>query len=889
MRRRFIITMLISLIYIMGTAQIKYARVVISVPKSQVKFLYQSDLGIDHGYYDDMPGTFTTTIHSADTLLLRQLGYRFTVTTDDETAWFQQNNDPADFYRYSINPAQVPSAGNRLLYNAPAQAIGTLIATPAAFSNGSMGGYYTLAELKQKLDNMVAAYPSLVKIDTIGYTFENRPLWMVKLSDNVKTDEPEAEMLYTGLHHAREPNSMMNLVFFMQYLLENYASNARIAELINSRQLFFIPCMNPDGYEYNRIMNPSGGGLHRKNRSNTGSTNGVDLNRNYTPGWGYDNTGSSPTPSSDTYRGTAAFSEKETTALRDWLRNRKVTFTLNHHTYGGTFVIPPSCPCLSVTAAENSALRYIGAANARYNFYIVGTDPETVGYSTNGVTEDFLLAGDAGFRGKILGATPESGTAFWPAASQIIPTCKDLFYGNLQSALFAGSYTKVEDRNSIAVNALSGSFGFTAQRIGLLDSPTRVALIPLENIATVGTPVTINSMTNYLDTINGAVAYTLSAGIQSGQRIRYVWSAVTAGITVLDTVTCFYTPTILFTDNMEGSSVSAKWTVSSGWNYTTTAAYSGAKSLAESPSGNYTANAALTATCNTTLDLSNATNAMMSFRLRHNSQNGYDKLQVQTSPNGSTYTAAAGSNTVAESKGTIGGLPAYTGLQNTWSKEVINLSGLLGNPAARVRFQFTSDAATQADGFYIDDVEIIKTTSAPLPARKLVLSGSQQSAAMRLTWDGELDVHHAHFIVERSVDGANFTGITPGLTGAVFAYTDVQPFAGMSFYRIRQVDRDGQYMYSNVIKVVYHKGFTLVVAPVPAKDFLTIRWKGAVTGAMEINITDALGRLVHYRLVDAGAEGYYRLPVAGYAKGLYHVAVGTASAVTLTAVSFIKE
>lgn len=137
----------------------------------------------------------------------------------------------------------------------------------SGFGFGSMGGFYTLAEVLTELDNMKVLFPNLITTKvSIGNTIESRPMYMVKISDNPDIDENEPEVLYTALHHAREPQSMMQMIYFMYYLLENYNSNPSVQYLVNNRELFFIPVVNPDGYEYNRSTYPTGGGMWRKNR-----------------------------------------------------------------------------------------------------------------------------------------------------------------------------------------------------------------------------------------------------------------------------------------------------------------------------------------------------------------------------------------------------------------------------------------------------------------------------------------------------------------------------------------------------------------------------------------------------------------------------------------------
>lgn len=83
--------------------------------------------------------------------------------------------------------------------------------------------------------------------------------------------------------------SLTQLIYFMWYLLEEYANNEEIRELIDNTELYFIPCVNPDGYAFNASNKPEGGGMWRKNRwLHPSGFIGVDLNRNYGLAWGID-------------------------------------------------------------------------------------------------------------------------------------------------------------------------------------------------------------------------------------------------------------------------------------------------------------------------------------------------------------------------------------------------------------------------------------------------------------------------------------------------------------------------------------------------------------------------------------------------------------------------
>jgi len=165
-----------------------------------------------------------------------------------------------------------------------------------------------------ELDEMTNLYPNLISAKyTIGntQTIEGRDVYAIKISDNPGINEDEPEVLYTALIHAREPAAMQQLIWYMWYLLENYGTNDEITYLVDNLEMYFVPVVNPDGYEYNHSTDPNGGGMWRKNkRDNNGGgfseyNDGVDLNRNFGYNWGYDDSGSSPDPTSQTYRGTA--------------------------------------------------------------------------------------------------------------------------------------------------------------------------------------------------------------------------------------------------------------------------------------------------------------------------------------------------------------------------------------------------------------------------------------------------------------------------------------------------------------------------------------------------------------------------------------------------------
>jgi murein tripeptide amidase MpaA len=301
---------------------------------------------------------------------------------------------------------------------------------------GSMGGFPTFSEALAILDDMRAQYPSLISARaSLGQSHQGRDIWMVEISDNPGVDEGEPEVLITALHHAREPAGLTTVLYTMWYLLENYASDPYVRDLVNNRRLFVVPVLNPDGYVYNETTNPDGGGYWRKNRRNNGGGEfGVDLNRNYGYQWGYNNIGSSPSPSSETYRGPARFSEPELQALRDFLEGgRRVVGAFNYHTYGDLLIFPWGYRNLNTP--DHS--RFVAASRrmTAVNNYTYGTGPDIL-YEVNGGSDDWMY-GEQTTKPKIFSFTPEVGPDFWPPQSQIVPLAQENLRANLLLLQFA--------------------------------------------------------------------------------------------------------------------------------------------------------------------------------------------------------------------------------------------------------------------------------------------------------------------------------------------------------------------------------------------------------------------------------------------------------------------
>ncbi len=593
------------------------------------------------------------------------------------------------------------------------------------FQFGSMGGFYTLTEVIAELDTMKMLYPNLItERVSIGNSIENRPIWMVKISDYPDLNENEPQVLYTALHHAREPQGMMTVIYFMYYLLENYGINSEVTYLVNNRELYFIPVVNPDGYEYNRTTNPLGGGMWRKNRRNNGGSYGVDLNRNYGPYayWDAPNGGSSTSPSSDTYRGTAPFSEPETAVIRDFLLTKGIRACLNYHTYSNLLIYPYGA--LSRETPDSLIFREFARDMTAFNGYVYGTDQQTVGYRTRGNSDDYMYDGEpVSIRPKIFAMTPEVGSSsdgFWPPQSRIYPLAIENLRPNLYYAWIVGEYPTVASYNilsntghinrgdtvGIVIELKNKGLGngYNVSLVFESLSP-QLQLIANQNIIIDTLPARA-SVTNQSNPLKVKV----SNSAINGSKHKIVARISLNGVELIkDTISLLIgIPTQLLAEDFESGL--SHWQVMDSWGLTSSTSHTPNYSLTDSPTGSYPNNTNTYVNLVSTIDLTQSNAATLEFWTKWDIEAGWDFAQVRISTNnGSTWTTLKGKHT---KKGAgRGAQPAneygYDGTQLTWVKEEMDLNDFLGYQI-KLQFLLKSDAWETKDGWYIDDV-IIKS------------------------------------------------------------------------------------------------------------------------------------------------------------------------------------
>jgi carboxypeptidase T len=683
----------------------KYSRAKIHLDSNDKTLKRLSSLGIavDHGEHKKNT-YYISDFSEREIAMAKNNGYTVDILIDDVATYYSDQNKGKPVKKKeetekSLNDRSFDCTSN------------IAIVTPTHFQLGSMGGYYTYTELLAILDDMVAQFPNLITAKQAIGTFtsvEGRPIYWLKISDNPTADENEPEILYTALHHAREPASLSQTIFYMYYLLEHYGSDPEITALVNNTEMYFIPCVNPDGYVYNETTDPNGGGMWRKNRrDNNDGTYGIDLNRNYGFNWGYDNYGSSPSTNDETYRGPSAFSEPETQAMKWFCEQHQFKMGINYHTYGNDLIYPWGYIENLYTPDSAVFVNHTKLMTSQ-NHFLAGTGNQTVQYVTNGDSDDWAY-GEQGTKPKILSMTPEVGAAsdgFWPPQENIVPICENSLWQNIYGAELIGKYADAKDVSPSNLSQINGYLNYSVQRLGL-DSPATytVSIIPADSwIVSAGSPKTYSTM-SLLETRMDSISYTLNASITPGQTFQYVLRVNNGLYDKNDTITKIYGQgSIAYSNN--GSSISGYTSAGGNWGISTVNYVSAPSSITDSPTGNYNDNTQKTLQLNTSIDLNTAISATLKFWTRWEVEAKYDYVEIMASNDGgSSWTPLCGKYTKPGSSDQDYGMPLYDGQQLSWVREEISLNDYLGSTIS-LRFKLVSDQGVNYDGFYFDDLAI---------------------------------------------------------------------------------------------------------------------------------------------------------------------------------------
>ena len=276
--------------------------------------------------------------------------------------------------------------------------------------------------LKTQMERLAQRYNGIAKLETIGHSINGLPIYAMKVTKGARKHKAgkRPAVLYSATQHAREWLAGETSFRTLRLFLDNYGrrgtalgtdgqpvegvSSRELTRLVDKRELWFVPVMNPDGYDF--TFTPENR-LWRKNLRNNDddpaitAIDGVDPNRNFPTRWAYDDEGSNNERSSETYHGTGPASEPETRAILSLIDRVHFTSNKNDHTFGRLLLWPPGWQVDTRFADEPIMTALAGDDE---NPAIPGFDPDVGAelYTTNGDTNDHLYQDD-----RVLSFTPE--------------------------------------------------------------------------------------------------------------------------------------------------------------------------------------------------------------------------------------------------------------------------------------------------------------------------------------------------------------------------------------------------------------------------------------------------------------------------------------------------
>lgn len=586
-----------------------------------------------------------------------------------------------------------------------------------AFSFGSIGNFYTLSEVERELNKLSSNYPTIVKAKySIGKSHEGRNIWALKISDNPNIDESatESAVYFDALTHAREPASMAVTLNYAMYLCENYGIDPEVTHLVDNRQIYFVPVVNPDGYFHNERKCPNGFGMTRKTRQARGGTCpddnnnicgvfsllnliGVDLNRNHSVNYG-NNEGSSHSPCSATYRGPNALSEPESRAIRDFVRSVKPTCAFSTHTYSDLVLISSDTKAFPIYS-EYCLEMY------EDNEYPYGVGKEMIGNNSSGTTRDFMH-GEG-----IIAMTPELGRSFWPQRDKILPLLAKNLPPMKTFTWLSGAYPKVQSHSfqgrkeftpgqltNLTIEIQNKGVGMEATDIKVSISSNNPNVIP-RNPELSYLPLAPRAKEN-----NCTTPFLLYVEPQAniGESAE-----ITVTVKQNEIITDSYTFTIfighrneLFSANGENGKTANNWTI------TIDDAYSGNSSYTDSPGGN-SINDTTIYFKTPSINLTNAVFPKIQYAAKWSIiPSDYTQIQISRD-NGNNWENLSSPNMQITAEGL-----AY--IENSsWIYETIDLSSFVGS-IVQLRFlhhtinrRALPGRPGHGDGFYFDDFEVI--------------------------------------------------------------------------------------------------------------------------------------------------------------------------------------
>ncbi len=604
---------------------------------------------------------------------------------------------------------------------------------------GSQGGFYTFPEAVAQLDSMRLLFPYLISAkDSIFYTlpyptlvYLRKPIWAVRISDNPDMAENEPKILMLGLIHANEPMSMMQMIAFMWDILYSYANDPDVRFLVNTREIYFIPVLNPDGYLYNQKNYPAGGGTWRLNRQPSWNEFspiiGIDINRNFS----YAFIGENPyQPRFNPYfRGWKPFWAHESYAIMKYCQTKQFTLNINYHVIDKSnkvkgYVIYPWNHTPSLLTPDSTLFRTLAKQIIFFDRFRHGT---TYQYSfereiqypasnPTGTIEDWMY----GVKGtKALTIAIAQGK--WPHKDSVVKLAESLIPMNYRAVWSGGLNPNIEEVYYSNANGEpflrageSGQMSLNFENKGLAPGNSPFYL----SLSTADTHVIIHRSESVIDSLpimkimnneSRPFLFSVKPGTPIGHivnfnlRIAFETEELFRNIQFISGQ-----PECLFCDTANEIS---NWTKGDFWGHSGSGP-SGRQVITESPAGLYYNNTNYRLILKIPVSFRFFREPWLEFNTRWDIEPEFDFATVSASTDGGVHWINLYSK---NSRYASGQLPVqadvtqlgYDGYQEDWLKEKIRLKSFEEADSVYIKFELATDGWIVHDGWYLDRIKIM--------------------------------------------------------------------------------------------------------------------------------------------------------------------------------------
>lgn len=564
--------------------------------------------------------------------------------------------------------------------------------------------YRTVAQVVAFMDTLRMLYPHVVSEKwSLGQSHEGRDIWCFRMSDNPDIDQERPAALFDGLHHSGEWPSMLLVTDLAEYFAQTYGSDPEITYLLDHREVYFVPIVNPDGRVY---IEETGESWPKKNRRDNGDgTFGVNLNDNYPFMWGVSGVPENDSTWSHGYRGPYAGSEPETQAIMGLVNSHDFVTHQSFHTPGKITFYPWA---YTADPTPDAAIySYMGEMMTRLNGY--EHVPVSDYFVFSGTTIDWSY-GAQDEHEKIFAFTNEvSSSGIGTRIEQLRQIRDDNIWPAKYLIRVAGPYALARDPAVIGGDGDSdldpgetAGLSFTLANQGVrkdavdllvrlsCDDPY-VQLHEAERV--VGTIPAFSSTDFSLDPFST----TVDPACPIGRAIRLNVTVMQQdGPLEHDLAYVVGGPVVFLDDDFESGTDA--WNLTGTWGLTSSMSNSPTHSLTDSPVGKYSD---LDSTSATIAQPIVANSLSLSFWELYEVEKDFDFVQIQISSGGGPWTT----------------LLRRSGSSDGWRHVELSLDDYLDEPI-QIRFRLEADWSETDDGWYIDDVRLVgigRTNQTPPP------------------------------------------------------------------------------------------------------------------------------------------------------------------------------